>query len=812
MNRKKLIALLAALGVVMVVPAFGTVFAQAPSHYVVSRIGPSSYQAVEQTLGTTYSGTLKSVVESAVDDLDAVGGGLVTFQSGDYDLGSDYFRIREVDDITFQGQGIDVTTVRNFSSASADTEVFNIGRSNRIVIRDLTVSAGGPFRSTSDAIDCDTCDDSLIENVKVTGSRARGIIFDGKDTVGDGDAVRNTVRNCIVVGIPSDGIELLASTENTIQGCSILDVGGHGIQITKSSSSASQPNKPSVDNLVSGNYIENSGYDGINIISSDRNRVIGNTILNSSDGTGGRDGIRIESNSGVACNDNLIDQNVATDNQATKTQTYGLNIRSSECHRTVVGSNDISGNRVGEINDQGTDTVYLSSGTPTPTPIGTATPTPPPTAFTPTATATPTTTSGPGTFTFIPVADTYVNSANPNGNSGSSTSLRADGSPEMRSYLRFDVTGLSGSIVNARLRLYANSSHSMGYAIHGVADNSWGEHTVIYNNAPPVGGVVGSSGSFSAGTWTEVNVTSLIGGNGPVSLAFTTLHTTAMNLASRESGITAPQLVVETAASGPSPTPTPTELQTGTPTPTDTPLAATATPSLTPTNTSTSTATHTPTHTATPTPTSTPSPTATDAPPPTPTSTPTPTASAPPGPTATPTPEQTATATPPPAPTATPTNTPDIASFTFTPVADAYVHAEKPTGNAGSSSSLRVDGSPEMRSYLRFDVQGVAGSVVRARLRLFANSAHSAGHDVRGVADNSWGEDTITYANAPSAGVVIASSGSFSEGTWVEVEVTALVNGNGTFSLAITTDHTTALKLASRETGATAPQLIIETE
>ena len=801
-SRVTSVFLLAVFLLAAIAPSSPAASAQAPSHYVVSRVGPTTYQAVEQNLGITYTGNLKSVVESAVADLDAAGSGFVTFQSGDFDLGADYFHLRGIDDITFQGQGIDVTIIRNFSSLQADTEVFNMGRVNRVVIRNLTVSAGGPFRSTSDAIDCDTCDDILIENVKVTSSRARGIIFDGKDNVADGDAVRNTVRNCIVVGVPGDGIELLASSYNTVEGCRIANVGGHGIQITKSSSAASQPNKKSNDNIVSGNYIENSGMDGINIIGSDRNHAIGNTILNSSDAVSGRDGIRIQSGNGITCDDNSIDQNLATDTQATKTQTYGLNIRDSACHRSVVGTNDFTGNRVGSINDQGTDTRYISTETPTPTSIATYTPTslpsptpspspsPAPSATpegtaTPTAspvpTATPTGTPGGGTFSFVPVADAYVHAEKPTVNAGSSLSLRADGSPDIRSYLRFEVEGLSGIVIHARLRLFANSSHSQGYDVREVADNGWGEDAITYDNAPAVGSVVASSGSFSAGAWTEVDVTALVSGNGTVGLAFTTGSSTGMNLASRETGATAPQLIIEAAAGPPTATPT---------------ISASHTPTATPTDTSTATvtATPTPTGTATHTPTSLPSPT--------PSPSPMPTATL----------EGTATPTASPVPTATPTGTPGGGTFSFAPVADAYVHAEKPTSNAGSSLSLRADGSPEVRSYLCFEVQGLTGTVVQARLRLFANSSHSQGYDVREVADNSWGEDTITYDNAPAVGSVVASSGSFSAGTWTEVDVTALVSGNGTVSLAFTTGSSTGMNLASRETSATAPQLILETQ
>jgi hypothetical protein len=112
---------------------------------------------------------------------------------------------------------------------------------------------------------------------------------------------------------------------------------------------------------------------------------------------------------------------------------------------------------------------------------------------------------------------------------------------------------------------------------------------------------------------------------------------------------------------------------------------------------------------------------------------------------------------------------------------------------------------------LRFHVQGLIGTVTRATLRVYANSSSSVGYDIRGVADNSWGETTLNFTNAPAFGPVVASSGRFTGPTWTEVDITVLINGDGTYSLALTTPHTTAISFASRESGANAPQLVIET-
>ena len=326
------------------------------STYVVSKTG-SSYQAVSQTTGATFTGTAKSVVEKAVASLEASGGGTVRFTAGTFDLGSEFFKLRDAADIQFEGAGMDATVIRNSSSAAADTEPFNFSGAYRVSVRDLTVSAGGPARSTSDALDFDRGNDVTIERVKVTAARGRGIVFDGKDY--DLEALRNEVHDCVITGTFSDGIELLASSDNVVEGCMITGVGGHGIQIAKASPIADQPNKKSTNNLVTGNVVDEVGQDGINVTSGDRNQILGNTVTNSSDDTSGRDGIRITENNSITCNDNRVANNSASDDQSTKTQRYGLNITTSLCNRTVVGPGNVfSGNLTGPVRDLGTGTIY----------------------------------------------------------------------------------------------------------------------------------------------------------------------------------------------------------------------------------------------------------------------------------------------------------------------------------------------------------------------------------------------------------------------------------------------------------------------
>ncbi len=175
---------------------------------------------------------------------------------------------------------------------------------------------------------------------------------------------------------------------------------------------------------------------------------------------------------------------------------------------------------------------------------------------------------------FVPSADSYVDSSLPNVNYGSATQLRVDGSPIVKGFLRFSVSGSAGTITNATLRVYANSSLSTGVSANRVADNTWGESTITYLNAPAAGTAIGTSAAVTAGTWVSINVTPYVTGNGTFSFALTSANVTALSLASREA-TNKPQLVVTTAATIATGTPSSGATKTATPKPT---AAVTSTP------------------------------------------------------------------------------------------------------------------------------------------------------------------------------------------------------------------------------------------
>jgi hypothetical protein len=197
--------------------------------------------------------------------------------------------------------------------------------------------------------------------------------------------------------------------------------------------------------------------------------------------------------------------------------------------------------------------------TPGPSPTPTNTPTNTPVPPTPTATNTPTMTPIPTNtpvstgITLAPVADARVLEIDPDTNYGTLTRLDVD-SPGEESYIRFSVTGVTGAVQNATLRLYVSNGSSNGPSLY-LTDNTWTETGITWNNRPaPTSSAIADIGSVVADTWAEYDLTAQITGDGTYSFVFLPDGTDGIRFDSRE-GSSPPQLVLAF-TSGPTPTPT----------------------------------------------------------------------------------------------------------------------------------------------------------------------------------------------------------------------------------------------------------------
>ncbi len=155
------------------------------------------------------------------------------------------------------------------------------------------------------------------------------------------------------------------------------------------------------------------------------------------------------------------------------------------------------------------------------------------------------------TFTFTPADDATVRSDSSSSNYGSAASLEVDNSPMYDFLTKFNVSGIgSASIANAKLRLYNVDPSSDGGSFYRVTDNSWIESGVTWNNAPAASAtLIGSLGSVSSGSWYEVDVSSVISGDGMYSFRTKSTSSNGADYSSKE-GANAPQLVVTVTDTG----------------------------------------------------------------------------------------------------------------------------------------------------------------------------------------------------------------------------------------------------------------------
>ncbi|MEV6636230.1 DNRLRE domain-containing protein [Actinoplanes sp. NPDC051470] len=155
------------------------------------------------------------------------------------------------------------------------------------------------------------------------------------------------------------------------------------------------------------------------------------------------------------------------------------------------------------------------------------------------------------------------------------------------------------------------------------------------------------------------------------------------------------------------------------------------------------------------------------------------------------------------------------ATSTFSAVADTYVQNDTAGANYGTSAQVVVDNSPVRRTFLRFTVSGVSGTITSARLRLHTisgNSGSPSGGTWSATSNTAWSETGTTWANQPAIdGGALGSIGSVGASGWYEVDVTPAITGNGTFGFAGTSSNSDGAYFDTRESGATGPQLVVTT-
>lgn len=153
-----------------------------------------------------------------------------------------------------------------------------------------------------------------------------------------------------------------------------------------------------------------------------------------------------------------------------------------------------------------------------------------------------------------------------------------------------------------------------------------------------------------------------------------------------------------------------------------------------------------------------------------------------------------------------------VSQHVVRPVADGMVYEGNTDRNYGSSPDLRVrlQSTSSYRSYLRFVVTGITG-ITSAKLRLRCTDDSPDAGRVHLASDNGFTESNLTWDRRPSLVRSLASLGTVYPATWVEVDVSSVVKGPGTFVFAVADGSTNSAYFSSRE-GTHPPELVLRTD
>ncbi|MFQ5605996.1 MAG: DNRLRE domain-containing protein, partial [bacterium] len=132
-----------------------------------------------------------------------------------------------------------------------------------------------------------------------------------------------------------------------------------------------------------------------------------------------------------------------------------------------------------------------------------------------------------GTLTVNPTDDAFAWSKNQTNNYGNSIDLRVrkTKSALQIAYFKFNVTGVSGSVTRATLRLFVTDGSDDGGSVYLVSNNykngaAWKEAGLDWTNAPEINtAAINTAGAVSAGSVVEYDVTAAVAGIGEYSFA-----------------------------------------------------------------------------------------------------------------------------------------------------------------------------------------------------------------------------------------------------------------------------------------------------
>ncbi len=390
---------------------------------------------------------------------------------------------------------------------------------------------------------------------------------------------------------------------------------------------------------------------------------------------------------------------------------------------------------------------------------------------------------------YIATADAHVRLAQSSTNFGRERRFSVTrGSAAENGFLRFSLTGVPAGFQSATLYLFVTDSSNNGPTVYRTS-SAWKETTVTWANQPNrSGAALGSFGRVLSNTWVALDVTAAVAGDGTVNFVLLGDSSDRATFAARTTAGKEPRLVLRGATGDGTPPSTPANLSGDAMASNTVNLSWDASTDasgianydvlregvLLGATTSTSFVDKT-----------APANSSLDY-----------IVIARDGSGLTSAPSATATVD-----TPMPTST-----FTFAPGDDTFVFASSPSTNYGTRSYLQTRGTSVI-TFIRFTTQGLQGPVYRATLRVYVTDGTDDGPAVFKTTNSGWAETTLTYANkpGPTSSVPADDTGAIASGGWIELDVTALIAGNGPIAFLLQQTSGDAASFGSSES-ATPPQ------
>jgi hypothetical protein len=152
---------------------------------------------------------------------------------------------------------------------------------------------------------------------------------------------------------------------------------------------------------------------------------------------------------------------------------------------------------------------------------------------------------------------------------------------------------------------------------------------------------------------------------------------------------------------------------------------------------------------------------------------------------------------------------------------DTQVKSTSASTNYGSQPTLRVrEGTSSTdtfyRTYLKFQVSGLSGTVsdVKLRLRVDGNSGSESpdSGDVYLVPDTSWTESTLKWSNAPAiSGPPVGTAVPAPLGQTIDIDLGRTITTDGTYTLVLRSHSTDSAIYRSKEGAPDAPPTLVFT-